>query len=362
MLFVDLKQEAKIYSKEYLKALERVVTSGWYILGQEVEAFEKELAKYLDVKHVVGVANGLEALQISLMALDIGKGDEVITTPLSAVATTLAILAVGATPVFIDTDKSGQINISKIEKGITSKTKAILPVHLYGNALHLDKLQQITNKHNLFLIEDAAQAHGSEYQGKKLGSIGNIGCFSFYPTKNLGAIGDAGALATNNDSLAKNFRQLRDYGQASKYEHTRYGLNSRLDELQAALLREKLKHLDELNAKRLANAKLYWELFEGVNGIQCIRAPKDSVSNIHQFVIKVQNRDIVQQKLKEDNIPTLVHYPILIPRQPMFKHKYSSLKLPIADHLVKEILSLPCGPFLTQKEVKLVAKAIIELQ
>ena len=358
--FNDFVSEVMDLRVEYQSAIDRVLDSGWFILGKEVQSFEAEFADYLGIKHVVGVANGLEAIQIALMALGIKSGDEVITTPLSAVATTLAILAVGATPVFVDLREDGQIDENLIEAAVTDKTKAILPVHLYGNSCAIVSISALAAKHNLVLIEDAAQAHGSKFGERKLGTIGKVGCFSFYPTKNLGAFGDGGALVTDDDQLADSFRQLRDYGQESKYKHIRYGLNSRLDELHAAILRVKLAHLDSQNTTRIRNATIYQDLFTQA-GINFISPSSGTTPNYHQFVVKLKNRDHIQAQLKEKGIPTLVHYPILIPRQPMFGDQYAKLALPVADRLVSEILSLPCGPYLSETGVHQVAETIISL-
>jgi dTDP-4-amino-4,6-dideoxygalactose transaminase len=359
IMFNDFNAEVKEFRTQYQEAIDRTLDSGWFILGKEVKEFETEFAKYLGVKHAIGVGNGMEAIQIALMGLGIQAGDEVITTPLSAVATTLAILAVGANPIFVDLREDGQINENLIEQAITPKTKAILPVHLYGNSCEMGKIKAIADKHKIVLIEDAAQAHGSLYAGQKLGTIGKIGCFSFYPTKNVGAFGDAGALATNDDDLAVVFRQLRDYGQESKYKHVRYGLNSRLDEIHAAILRVKLASLDSQNQTRINNAKIYQEIFQPAN-IKFIEPQEGTTPNYHQFVIKVARRDELQSYLKELGIPTLVHYPILIPRQPMFGTEYGQLSLPVADKLVNQALSLPCGPYLKIDKVNFIAKAIVD--
>ena len=358
LAFNDFVAEVKELRSEYQAAIDRVLDSGWFILGKEVQAFESEFATYLGVKHAVGVGNGLEALQIALMSLGIKSGDEVITTPLSAVATTLAILAVGATPVFVDLREDGQLDEQLVEKAITERTRVILPVHLYGNSCAIMELAALAKKHNLILVEDAAQAHGSKYGNHKLGTIGKIGCFSFYPTKNVGAFGDGGALVTDDDDLAAQFRQLRDYGQESKYKHVRYGMNSRLDELHAAILRVKLTHLDAQNASRIHNAAIYHQIFSGA-GVEALAPTPGTTPNYHQFVIKVKERDQLQAYLKEHGVPTLIHYPILIPRQPMFGNQFTSLSLPIADRFVTEELSLPCGPYLTEAQVKEIAQLIV---
>lgn len=359
--FNDFKSEAKEFGSIYQKTFKKVLDSGWYILGEEVKLFEKEFSHYLNSKYVVGVANGLDALQISLMVLEIGPGDEVITTPLSAVATTLAVLAVGATPVFVDLKPDGQIDENLIEAKITRKTKAILPVHLYGNFCQIDEIKKIAKKHHLYLIEDAAQAHGSTYKGKLAGTFGDLGCFSFYPTKNLGAFGDGGAITTNNKKLATLARSIRDYGQSKKYLHTCYGLNSRLDEFHAAFLRKKLKNLNKANRKRIYNSNIYLQAFKDNSKINLILPIKNSLSNYHQFVVKVENRNRIQEQLKNLGISTLIHYPILIPHQPFIKEKYKNIKLTQAEKFVNSILSLPCGPYLKSKQVKFIAKSILSL-
>ena len=361
IFFNDFKAEVKELERTYQDTYKRVINSGWYILGNEVKAFEEEFSQYLNIKFVVGVANGLDAIKISLMALNIGSGDEVITTPLSAVATTLAIMAVGATPIFVDIKPDGQLDETLIEAKITKKTKAILPVHLYGNFCQIDEINKIAQKHNLFLIEDAAQAHGSTHKGKMAGTFGNLGCFSFYPTKNLGAFGDGGAVITNSKKIATLAKSIRDYGQSKKYLHTYYGLNSRLDEFHAAFLRVKLKNLNKANKKRTNNANIYLQSFKDNPKVDLILPINNSLSNYHQFVVKVDNRNGIQEKLKNLGIPTLIHYPTLIPYQPFLKDKYKNIKLPQAEKFIKNILSLPCGPYLKPNQVKFIAKSILSL-
>lgn len=358
--FNDFTGEVISHKKELNAAIERVLKSGWFILGKEVEYFEGEFAYYLGSKYCIGVGNGLEALQISLMALGISKGDEVITTPVSAAATTLAILAVGATPIFVDTDPQGLIDADLIPKAITKKTKAILPVHLYGQAVNLNEITHICKKYNLFLIEDACQAHGSTYHGKKLGTFGELGCFSFYPTKNLGAFGDGGAIVTDNAKLAKICREIRDYGQMSRYKHKRYGLNSRLDEIHAAILREKLKYLDRDNEIRRLLAKKYIENLNEIPEINIVNSGLVTDNNYHLFVIKSKKRNALQNFLQESGIPTLIHYPITIPNQPFFKKTTASQKFKNSEAFVKQILSLPCHPRMTLTQVVLISQKIKE--
>jgi len=356
--FNDFSKEAELRLAEYDKAFKRVLNSGWYILGEEVKKFEEEFSKYLGIKYCIGVGNGLEALQISLMALGIGKDDEVITTPLSAVATALSIIAVGAKPVFVDTNQEAQINADLIEKVITKKTKAIMPVHLYGQPAEIDKIKEICKRHNLFLIEDTAQAHGSTYKGRKLGTYGDVGCFSFYPTKNLGAFGDAGAIVTNNKKIAAICAEIRDYGQESKYVHIRYGLNSRLDELHAALLKVKLKYLDKDNEKKRKIAKRYIEKLEGIKGLQIILPKKWNDSDFHQFVIKTSKRDELREFLARKGIPTLIHFPVSIPDQPFLSKDYGKVKIPVCRELVKSVLSLPCHIMMSIDQIDYISKEI----
>lgn len=356
--FLDFKQEYKNRKKEYTKAFDRVMASGVYILSQEVEQFENNLAKYLGVKYCVGVANGLEALQIALMAKGVEYGDEVITTPISAVATTLAILAVGATPVFADVNEFGQIDPKQIEKLINKKTKALIPVDLYGQPCDLIEIKRLAKKYNLYFVEDACQAHGSGLNSKKLGTFGDCGAFSFYPTKNIGAIGDGGAIVTDDVVLAESFRQIRDYGQTSKYTHKRYGLNSRLDELQAGLLEIKLKYLDQDNNVRRQLAKQYVKNLKGIKEIELVLPNNIENSNFHLFVIRTERRNELQRYLKENGIPSLIHYPVTIPDQPMFGDKYEKLEIPIARKFVTETLSLPCSPYLKDEQIDYISDRI----
>lgn len=357
--YLDFPEEYRQRGSRYIKAVDNVFRSGIYVLGPEVEKFEKAFANYIDLKNCIGVANGLEAIQISLMALGIGPNDEVITTPISAVATTLAILAIGATPVFADVNENGQINVDLIEGLITNKTKAVLPVHLYGQPMSIVALKKICSRHKLFLIEDAAQAHGSRFNGKNLGTFGDISCYSFYPTKNLGAIGDGGAIVTDNLKLAEACREIRDYGQKLKYVHTRFGLNSRLDELQAAILIEKLKYLESDNQKRRKVAERYVRNLKDIEGFKLVLSDNFNDSNYHLFVIKTDRRDALQSFLKSQGIPSLVHYPITIPDQPMFGNKYKGLNINVARKLVTEVLSLPCHPYLSNKDIDYISSKII---
>ncbi len=357
----DFTKEVQYRGEEYRTAFDRILSSGYYILGNEVKKFEREFASYLNVKYCIGVANGLEALQISLMVLGIGENDEVITTPLSAVATTLAILAVSAKPVFIDVDKNGQINLDILEKKINKHTKAIIPVDLYGISCDLIKLKKICKVNKIFLIEDAAQGHGSIFINKKLGKFGDVGCFSFYPTKNLGAIGDGGAIVTNNAKLATLAYKLRDYGQKRKNLHTEYGLNSRLDEIQAGILLIKLKYLDSDNEKRRNLAREYMNNLSGFKYINFLDYNKMTFANFHLFVIRAKKRNQLKNHLKRKGIETGIHYPMLIPDQPFMRYmKYKIYELTEARKMIRETLTLPCHPWMTKQDVAYICDSIKE--
>lgn len=354
------------FTKEYLSnkenidaAIQKVLLSGWHILGKRVDTFEKEFANYSDSKYCIGVANGLEAIQIALMALNIGKGDEVITVSNSAVATALAISNVGATVVFADIDAYYHMDIKDAEKKITSRTKAIIPVHLFGQSADMKGIVELAQKYNLKLIEDACQAHGASFDGKKVGSFGDFGCFSFYPTKNLGAYGDGGAITTNSEELYKKCKMLRNYGQTDRYKHVFKGLNSRLDELQAAILSEKLKRLESSNSRRREIAALYTKELKGVGDITVPHIRPKGIPACHLYVIKTNNRDGLMNYLKEKNIQSLVHYPIPIHKQECYG-EYNDLTLPRTEECAQTILSLPIHPLLSNEEVLTVTRTIKE--
>lgn len=357
ILMNDFKKEYQAIKEDVQIALNRMLESGWYILGPEVEAFEKEFAAYCGTTYAVGVANGLEALQIALMAHDIGRNDEVITVSNSAVATTLSITAVGATPVFVDIDAYYHIDTTLIENAITEKTKAIIPVHLFGQMVDMDALGKIASKHNLIIIEDACQAHGATLNGKMAGSIGSLGCFSFYPTKNLGAYGDGGAITTNDKALYERCKMLRNYGQKTRYIHEMKGLNSRLDEMQAALLRVKLTKLDEAIDKRNERAAQYSELLTGVGDIKLPQIRKNARHTFHLYPIATARRDELQAFLKEHKVESLIHYPIPIHKQQCYA-EFNSISLPQTEKIANQILSLPIHPFLTESEVETVCALI----
>lgn len=361
ILFGDLKKQYLPIKNEINKAINRVLNSGWFVLGKEVEDFEKKFAKYSGAKYCVGVANGLEALQISLMSLGIENGDEVITTPLTAMATSLAITQAGAKPIFVDIDPlTYNIDASKIEQAISKKTKAILPVHLYGQMAEMDKIMKIARKHKLSVVEDCAQATGASFKNKKAGTYGNIGAFSFYPSKNLGAYGDAGCVITNNKKLAEKIKALRDYGQLGKYNHVYQGLNSRLDEIQAAILRVKLKYLDRWNKKRRELANIYNKCLVESGAVLPLEQ-KDNYHIYHLYVIKTKNRDELQKYLLKQGIQTAWHYPKLIYQQLAYKSTgLVKENCQIAKKCIKKIISLPIYPELSEKEIKYICKKINE--
>ncbi len=354
----DFKKEYGFLKQQIDKAVLGVIGSEWYILGKEVEEFEKEFTKYVGTKYCVGVANGLEALQISLMALGIGQGDEVITVANTAVATVLAVTNIGATPVFVDVDEYYLMDVAQIEKKITSKTKAILPVHLFGQMADLGKIMGIAREHNLKVVEDACQAHGASQNGRKAGSNGDLGCFSFYPTKNLGAYGDGGAITTNSKTLYEKCKMLRNYGQKNRYEHDEKGLNSRLDEVQAAILKVKLPNLDGFINKRNQIAKLYIKNLKEVSQIKLpMIKHNNNVHSFHLFVIQAEERDSLANFLRENEVLTLVHYPIPIHKQKCYL-ELNKLKLIKTEFFSKNILSLPIHPFMEVKDVNKVSNLI----
>ncbi|GAB6120472.1 DegT/DnrJ/EryC1/StrS family aminotransferase [Dysgonomonas termitidis] len=359
--FLNLKRENERYTSEIREAVSRVINSGWYILGEEKNSFENEYATYCGVKHCIGAGNGLDAIRLILMAyMEQGvmqKGDEVILPANTFIATALAVSQCGLIPVFADCDIT-TYNIapeSVIEK-ITSRTKAIIAVHLYGQIAAMDQLKQIARQHNLKLIEDAAQAQGAIYNGKKAGNLSDAAAFSFYPVKNLGALGDAGAVTTDNEDLARIVRSLSNYGSDRKYMHEYKGLNSRLDEMQAAILSVKLKHLDRDNQRRKEIAAYYSENIKNVNII--LPDNKDGKSHVfHLYVIRTDNREQLQLFLSDKGIQTQIHYPIAIHKQPAYSVS-AGLNLPVAEQLQDEVLSLPLYASLTDDELHRIVEAL----
>ncbi|MDB3946448.1 DegT/DnrJ/EryC1/StrS family aminotransferase [Gammaproteobacteria bacterium] len=331
-------------------AIHRVLESGQYILGKEVESFEQEFAEYIGVSHAVGVGSGTEALHIALRALDVGCGDEVITTAHTAVATASAIDLCGAKPVFVDIEpKFFTLNPSLLENAITPKTKAIIPVHIYGHPCNMDSILHIAKKHGLYVIEDCAQAHGAEYKRRRVGSIGTVGCFSFYPTKNLGAIGDGGAVVTDDILVAEKVRLLREYGWKDRYVSSEEGWNSRLDEVQAAILRIKLKSLDQDNGCRRYIASTYRE---GLNHLPLeLPTEREAASHVyHLYVVKAEKRDQLRSFMLERGIQTGIQYPTPIHRQRYFKKTSGNPSLPVTNRVAEHIVSLPMYPRLSASD------------
>ncbi len=357
--FNILKRQFKKHQLEYEEATLRVLRSGWYILGKECETFEKEFLKWSGSKYCIGLNSGLDALILALKVIGIEKGDEVIVPANTYIATVLAITNNGGIPVFVEPDEYYNIDVSKVEEAITSKTKGILAVHLYGQLCNIIELQKISIKHKLFLIEDCAQSHDAIRDGKKAGTFGNIGCFSFFPTKNLGAFGDAGAIITDDEKIADKIKMLRNYGSKVKYHNEIDGVNSRLDEMQAALLKVKLKHLEELTYERRAIANNY------LNGIvnSKIKLPKinsDGKGHVfHLFVIATNERDNLQQYLADNGVRTQIHYPIPPHLAECYKELgYKKGSFPITEKLANEVLSLPLYNGMTMEEVEYVISCI----
>jgi dTDP-4-amino-4,6-dideoxygalactose transaminase len=340
-------------------AIARVLDKGGYILGEETLCFEDEFASYVGVNFGVGAGSGTEALHLALAACDIGSGDEVITVAHTAVATVAAIELVRATPVFVDIDPAFYtLDPQKLENAITPRTKAIVPVHLYGQPADLNPIMEIASRHKLRLIEDCAQAHGANYNGRRVGSYGDIGCFSFYPTKNLGAIGDGGMLVTNDPVLADKARLLREYGWAERYVSHLSGWNSRLDEIQSAILRVKLKHLDRENAMRMQIARRYSDELSDC-GIVLPATRGDSTHVFHLFVVRSEQRDALQAFLRENDIGALVHYPVPVHLQPAYSGRVAgSDNLAITERMAGEVLSLPLYPEMTDSDAQSVIEAV----
>lgn len=346
------------YQEEFEEKALQVLRSGWYVLGNEGKAFEKSFAEYVGAKHCVGLASGLDALWIAFRILGIGAGDEVIVQGNTYIASVMGITINGATPVFVEPDEFFNIDASKIEEKITSKTKAVLVVHLYGQASNMQPIVDLCKKYNLRLVEDCAQSHGAKFNGKCTGTFGDIGCFSFYPSKNLGAFGDAGAIVTNNDELAHKAVVFRNYGSEKRYHNQVVGANSRLDEMQAGLLSVRLKHLDELAEEKKRICERY--LSELKNDKIVLPQIREGATHIwHQFVIQSEHRDELIKYLDEKNIGTIIHYPI--PPHMSEAYQYLGVKegsLPITEHYAKTVLSIPLYNGMTADEQDYVIEAI----
>lgn len=358
--FLDLKAGYLELQDELDAACRRVLESGWYILGGEVEAFEQEFADYCEVRHCIGVGNGLDALHLILKGMEIGPGDEVIVPSNTFIATWLAVSYAGATPVGVEPDAAtGNIDPARIEAAITPRTRAILPVHLYGQPADMDPICAIARRHGLRVFEDAAQAHGARYKGRRTGGLADAAAFSFYPGKNLGAFGDGGAITTDDAQLAEKIRTLRNYGSKQKYWHEFQGYNSRLDEIQAAMLRVKLRRLDEWNGRRQDAAS---KLCAGLSADPLLALPAVpdwAEPAWHLYVVRCRKRDQLQQRLATAGIGTLIHYPVPPHLQPAYAGIGASPgAFPIAERLAGEVLSLPMGPHLGQEALDLIVASV----
>jgi len=359
--FLDIHATYAELKNEFDAAYCRVMDSGWVLLGKETEAFEAEFANYCETKHCLAVGNGLDALRLLLQAWDIGPGDEVIVPSHTFIASWLAISALGATPVPVEPNEATyNIDPGRVEAAITPRTKAIMPVHLYGQPADMDPMMEVAAKHNLKVVEDNAQAQGARYKGKRTGSLGHAAATSFYPGKNLGAFGDAGAVTTNDDALADRVRMLRNYGSKVKYQHELQGINSRIDELQAAFLRVKLRHLDEWNARRKVLASEYLSHLSSLNPQLVVpTAPPWADPVWHLFVIRHPERDTIQAQLSAAGIQTIIHYPI----PPHMSGAYQGMRFgtgsfPMAERMASEVLSLPISPHHTREQIEYVVQSL----
>jgi dTDP-4-amino-4,6-dideoxygalactose transaminase len=357
---LDLKAQYLPIKEDIKSALKAIIESGQFVLGQNVCSLEKEIAAYHNVSDGIGLASGTDSLHLCLKALGIKGGDEVVTTPFTFIASAESIAYVGAKPVFVDIHRDTlNIDVSKIEAKLTSSTTAIVIVHLFGQSVDMTEVMEIAKKHNLFVIEDCAQAFGATYKGTHVGSMGDAGCFSFYPSKNLGAYGDGGMLITNNTDLSEKVRLLRNHGTTGPYEHSFLGYNSRLDEIQAAILRIKLRHIDEYNQKRNSIAKLYTSILDG--SVTCPRELPDRSHVYHQYTIQSPSRDRIKQALKNSAISSVVYYPLPLHLQEAFKYlRHSEGDFPECETAAKEVLSLPIYPELGLDRAEHIANTILK--
>lgn len=349
--FARPSAQYQAYRDEINEAMQRMLDGHIYILGDEVKAFEQEFAAFTGATHGIGVANGTDAIHLALRACGIGPGDEVITTAHTAIATIAAVVMSGAKPVFADiSDRTYGLDAESVARAITPRTKALLPVHLYGHPVDLGPLLDLASRHNLKLIEDCAQAHAAIWHGRQVGTIGHIGCFSLYPTKNLGALGDAGIIITSDDGIAEQLRLMRQYGWRDRQLSELPGFNSRLDELQAAVLRVKLRYLDDTTARRRAIAARYVEALEDLPLVLPVEQP-DCASAYHLFVIRSVKRDALKAHLADRGIIAGIHYPLPAHKHPAYAEAYAGLRLPVAEGVVDQILSLPMYPELTNRQI-----------
>jgi dTDP-4-amino-4,6-dideoxygalactose transaminase len=359
--FLDLNAHHAPLLAEFTSAIREVIQSSAFAGGPFVEKFEHEFAAYCGSKYAIGVANGTDALWLALLALGIGQGDEVVTVPNTFIATAEAIVCSRAQPVFVDVDKrTFTLDPAELEKCLTARTKAIIPVHLFGQPADMDSILQFARAHGLFVIEDASQAHGALHNGRKAGTMGDTGCFSFYPGKNLGAFGEAGAVVTNDAGVAEKIRVLRDHGQSRKYHHTLRGWNCRMDGIQAAVLSVKLRHLEEANLLRRERAYLYNEALAGIAGVVTPVEADYARHVYHIYAVRVRERDEIRRFLETKGIACGVHYPIPIHLQEAWRNGYSEGAFPIAENLAQEFLSLPIFPEVAQEQIEYVGRCVRE--
>lgn len=363
--FIDIQRQIASVGPPLPRAIERVIASGSFVLGPFVEQFEQDFAELNGVEHCIGVNSGTSALHLALAAFELGPGDEVITTPDTWISTAWAISYVGATPVFVDIDpETHLLDPQRVRAAITPATKAILPVDLYGQIAPLHQLRQLADEYDLLLIEDAAQAHGAILDGRRAGALGDVGCFSFYPIKNLGAFGEAGAVVTNNPEIAQRIRYLRDHAQRERHCHITLGFNARMDAIQAAVLQTKMPHLDRWNTARRRHARHYVDLLAGVPSIQLPRWSESLGHVWHLFVVLVpaEHRESIRSQLRQRGIATGIHYPTPVPLQPAYAHLgYQPGDLPVAENVMQRCLSLPLYPELASEQVEYVARTVADV-
>ncbi|MEI7998925.1 MAG: DegT/DnrJ/EryC1/StrS family aminotransferase [Candidatus Omnitrophota bacterium] len=360
--FIDFKEQNRLIQNEVDSGFKKVFEKGDYILGEQAHIFEESFSKYCEVQYGVGVNSGTDALHLALTALDIQEGDEVIVPTHTFIATALCVSFCRAKPVFVDVEKDTyNIDPKAIEKAITKKTKAIIPVHIYGQPANMDEIIAIARKHGIKVVEDAAQAHGSRYKGKRIGSLGDVACFSFYPTKSLGAWGDAGMIVTNDKAIYEKALMLRDYGRKGRYEHKIKGTNSRLDTLQAVVLNAKLKYLDEWNQMRAQSAAYYAELFKSLKDVVAPVTQAERTHVYQTYAVQVPNRDKVMESMKAKGIGVLIHYPISLHLQEAYADLgYKKGSFPIAEAIADHIISLPMFPHISKEQIEGVVKALKE--
>jgi dTDP-4-amino-4,6-dideoxygalactose transaminase len=355
---IELKAEYELLQDEIDSGLKAALESSQFIQGPNVQALEQEIEEYCAIEHAIALASGTDALHLTLRAAGIGPGDEVITTPFTFVASASTISMVGATPVFVDIDpKTYNIDPEKIEAAITDRTRAIVPVHLYGQPADMAPIGEVADKYGLKLIEDCAQAFGADYGGKKCGALSDAGCFSFYPSKNLGGYGDGGMVVTNDGSLAERLRVLQNHGSRERYSHDVIGYNSRLDELQAVVLRVKLKRIDTFNGMRRTHARTYNSALEGAP----VERPYEDGKGLHvyhQYTIASPRRDAIQQALQAAGIASAIYYPAPLHRQQIYRERCSSVSLPAAEAAAQKVISLPMSPLLTEQQIQIVAQTV----